>query len=193
MFVFIFYSRLYIVFSCIEQLQLHTINSYKFSFIFILLQIFPNFPCYGFFSIFLLKFYVCILLCLLHGVFIAVHQLSLVAVSRATLHWGVWLSHYSGFSCHRAWVLVEQDSVAVAHRLSNFSLLALERGLSSCGTRALLPQVVWDPPGPGIKLVSPALAGGFWTTGPPVKSLHMISGACSSVKPLDLRSVAKSL
>ena len=29
---------------------------------------------------------------------------------------------------------------------------------------------MWDLPGPGIKLVSPALAGGFWTTGPPGKS-----------------------
>ena len=30
---------------------------------------------------------------------------------------------------------------------------------------------MWDPPGPGIELVSPALAGGFLTTGPPGKSL----------------------
>ena len=26
---------------------------------------------------------------------------------------------------------------------------------------------MWNLPGPGIKLVSPALAGGFLTTGPP--------------------------
>ena len=30
---------------------------------------------------------------------------------------------------------------------------------------------MWDLPGPGIKLVSPALAGGFLTTGPPGESL----------------------
>ena len=29
---------------------------------------------------------------------------------------------------------------------------------------------MWDLPGPGIKLKSPALAGGFLTTGPPEKS-----------------------
>ena len=30
---------------------------------------------------------------------------------------------------------------------------------------------MWDPPGPGIEPVSPALAGGFLTTVPPGKSL----------------------
>ena len=30
---------------------------------------------------------------------------------------------------------------------------------------------MWDLPGPGIESVSPALAGGFLTTGPPGKSL----------------------
>ena len=45
LFVFIPYSRLHIVFSGIEQLQLHATNYDKFSF---LLQIFLNFPCYGF-------------------------------------------------------------------------------------------------------------------------------------------------
>ena len=32
---------------------------------------------------------------------------------------------------------------------------------------------MWDPPGPGIEPVSPALAGGFLTTGPPGKSLSL--------------------
>ena len=30
---------------------------------------------------------------------------------------------------------------------------------------------MWDLPGPGLELVSPALAGGFLTTAPPGKSL----------------------
>ena len=30
---------------------------------------------------------------------------------------------------------------------------------------------MWDPPGPGIELVSPALAGRFFTTVPPGKPL----------------------
>ena len=33
---------------------------------------------------------------------------------------------------------------------------------------------MWDPPGPGIKPVSPALAGGFLTTAPPGKFLKKI-------------------
>ena len=31
---------------------------------------------------------------------------------------------------------------------------------------------MWDLPGPGIPPVSPSLAGGFFTTGPPGKSPH---------------------
>ena len=42
--------------------------------------------------------------------------------------------------------------------------LALECRLSSCGPWAQLPCGMWDLPGPGIVLVSLALAGRFWTT-----------------------------
>ena len=42
-------------------------------------------------------------------------------------------------------------------------------GLSSCGSWAQLPCGMWNLPGPGIEPVSPALAGGFLTTGPPGK------------------------
>ena len=38
---------------------------------------------------------------------------------------------------------------------------ALERRLSSCGTRAYLLAGLWDLPRPGIEPMSPALAGGF--------------------------------
>ena len=47
---------------------------------------------------------------------------------------------------------------------------ALERRLSSCGTRAELLCGMWDLPGLGIEPVSPALAGGFLTTAPLGKS-----------------------
>ena len=57
---------------------------------------------------------------------------------------GVWVSHYSGFSSCTA-------SLAVVHRLSC---------AMACG----------NLPGPGIKPMSPALAGRFLTTGPPGKS-----------------------
>ena len=51
---------------------------------------------------------------------------------------------------------------------------ALECRLSSCGTQAQLLCVMWDLPRPGIKPVSPALAGGFLTTAPPSKSYYKI-------------------
>ena len=38
-------------------------------------------------------------------------------------------------------------------------------GLSSCGTRAYLPRGTWDLPGPESEPMSPALVGGFLTTG----------------------------
>ena len=43
-------------------------------------------------------------------------------------------------------------------------------GFSSCGSRPQLLCSMWDLPGPGLKPVSPALAGGFLPTAPPGKS-----------------------
>ena len=53
-----------------------------------------------------------------------------------------------------------------ARGLSSCGSWALELRLSSCGVRAQLFCVMWDLPGPGIELVSPALASGFSTTAP---------------------------
>ena len=44
-------------------------------------------------------------------------------------------------------------------------------GFSSCGARGLVAPLHWDLSGPGIELMSPALAGGFLTTGSPAKPL----------------------
>ena len=65
-------------------------------------------------------------------------------------------------------------SVVVARGLSSCGARALECRLSSCGTWAYLLRGMWDLPGPGLKPVSPALAGGFLTTAPPGKSLDHI-------------------
>ena len=81
----------------------------------------------------------------LHGVFIAVCRLSLVAGS------GAHASLYSGFSCYRAQVRGKQASVVVGHGLSC---------PMSCG-------IFQDQ---GIRPLAPALSGGFLTTGPPGKS-----------------------
>ena len=53
-------------------------------------------------------------------------------------------------------------SLVAEHRLQT-------RRLSSCGSRAQLLRGMWDPPRPGLELVSPALAGRFSTTAPPGK------------------------
>ena len=60
---------------------------------------------------------------------------------------------------------------AVAHGLGSGGSRALERRLSSCGARAQPLRGTWDPPGPGFKPASPALAGGLPTTEPPGKPL----------------------
>ena len=93
----------------------------------------------------------------------------------ATLHCGAQASHCGGFSCCGAWSLGARASVVVVHGLSSCGSRALERRLSSCGTRDQLPRSIQDLPRPGIKPVSPALAGGFLTTVPPGKSLRFIS------------------
>ena len=71
------------------------------------------------------------------------------------------ISHCSGLSCCAAWALGRS-------------------GFSSCGSRApehrlnscKLLHGMWDPPRPGIRPESPALAGGFLTTEPPGKPRH---------------------
>ena len=68
-----------------------------------------------------------------------------------------WALRRGGFSCCRAWALGAQASVVTAHRLS------------SCGTWALVAHTIWNlaiPYGPGIKPISPALAGGFLSSVP---------------------------
>ena len=57
-------------------------------------------------------------------------------------------------------------SLVAEHRLQT-------RRLSSCGSRAQLLRGMWDLPRPGLKPVSPALAGRFSTTAPPGKP-HII-------------------
>ena len=66
-------------------------------------------------------------------------------------HGSAWASDFGRFSCFRAWAL---------------GCL----GFSSCGTWVWLPCRMWNLTGTRIRLVSPALAGGFLATGPPGKS-----------------------
>ena len=64
-------------------------------------------------------------------------------------------------------------SVAVARGLSSCGSRALERRLTS-GTWAQLLRGMWDLPRPRFEPDSPALAGRFLTTVPPEKSLDEI-------------------
>ena len=86
------------------------------------------------------------------------------------LRCGARASHCGVSSCCRARALGTQASVVVARGLSSCGLRALERRLSSCGAGAQLLRGMWDLPRPGLKPMSPALAGGFLTTAPPGKS-----------------------
>ena len=83
------------------------------------------------------------------------------------------VSHCSGFSCCGARALGTWASVVVAHGLRSCGSGAVECRLSSCGTRAQLLHGIWDPPGPELEPMFPALAGGLLTTVPPGKSLQL--------------------
>ena len=55
---------------------------------------------------------------------------------------------------------------------------------------------MWDLPGPGLEPVSPALAGGFLTTAPPVKPMDfvlMVSLIYNSFIDVNLAEFLKSV
>ena len=60
-------------------------------------------------------------------------------------------------------------SVVGAYGLNSCGTWALEHRFNSCGTQAKLPCSIWHLSGSGIQPMSPALAGGFFTTKPPGK------------------------
>ena len=67
-------------------------------------------------------------------------------------------------------------SLVVEHRLQM-------RRLSNCGSRAQPLRGTWDPPGPGVEPLSPALAGRFSTSAPPGKpSSFFLSLPAAQVK-----------
>ena len=55
-------------------------------------------------------------------------------------------------------------------------------GLHSCGTQAQLLHGMWNLPGSGIELLSPHLACGFLTTGPPGDSIILSVNVCFVIK-----------
>ena len=81
---------------------------------------------------------------------------------------GALASHCGGFSCCRAQTLGLPG-------FSSFGSQALEHRLSSCGARAQLLRGMWNPPGPGIEPMSPALAVELFITEPPGKPLNVVN------------------
>lgn len=78
----------------------------------------------------------------------------------------LWLWQAGGFPPRDAQALGTRPSVAVARGLSGYGF----RGLQDVGPRVVVMRGLWlsthgELPGPGIKPVSPALAGGFLSTG----------------------------
>ena len=96
----------------------------------------------------------------LHWVFVAVRRLSLVVASG-----GYSSLPCAGFSLQ--WLRLLRSTGSRCAGFSSCGSRALECRLSSCGPRAWLLCGTWDLPGPGLEPVSPELAGGFLTTGPP--------------------------
>ena len=87
---------------------------------------------------------------------------------------GAGVSHCNGlFFGERA--LERGDSVAAARGPGSYGPQALRNRLISCGAQTQWLHGMWDLPRPGIKPMSPALAGGFFTTEPPGKSQCLIS------------------
>ena len=101
----------------------------------------------------------------LRWVLVAARGLSLVAAS----------GDYSSLRCagfSLRWLLLLWSTGSRHTGFSSCASRALERRLSSCGTWAYLLRGMWDLPGPGLKPVSPALAGRFLTTAPPGKPVE---------------------
>ena len=84
------------------------------------------------------------------------------------------------FSGARAQQLWCTGSAVVVHGLSSCGSQDLEDKFNSCGTQVQLLHSMWNLPGPGIKPISPALAGGFLPTVPPGES-HSLSDQSSFI------------
>ena len=101
--------------------------------------------------------------CAVSSFLVAINGLCLVMAdqSPSELVHSCWLAAPLGAECqHRL-------SVHRLQQLQHVSSAAATCGLSSRGTLAQWLCRMWDPPRAGAEPVSPALAGGFPTTGPP--------------------------
>ena len=111
---------------------------------------------------------------------IVVLGLSLMAVSRSLISsCNAWASHCGGFfrgaqalGCGLQ-QLQHVGSMVAATRLQNTDSVVV--------AHTQLPHGMWDLPAPGIKLVSPELASGFFTTEPPGKPKNFLTSVENAI------------
>ena len=119
----------------------------------------------------------------LYRVFVAVCTFLWLWQAGATHRCGRWASHCGDFFCCRAQALDMQASAVVADGLSSCDSQAAEHRLSSWGAQAWLLQDMLNLPPSGIKPMSSALAGEFFTIEPARKP----SGCFSWLATLQVR------
>ena len=122
--------------------------------------------------VFVVLFIFIIIIIWLCWVFVAAHRLPLVVSSQG--YSSLLCTGYSSLLCTGFslwWLLLLRSTDSRLTGFSSCGSWALGCRLSSCGAQAELLRCMWDLPGPGLKPVSPALAGRFLTTAPPGKSL----------------------
>ena len=75
--------------------------------------------------------------------------------------------------CCSSFSLVAESGLLPQTQCASFScgFWALEHKLNGCGAQAQLLHDMWDPLGPEMEPVSPAMASGFFTTEPPGKPI----------------------
>ena len=88
---------------------------------------------------------------------------------------------------HRLWSL--PASVVAVCGLSSCASRALEHRINSCGTQASLLQGMWNLPRPGIKPMSPTVAGKFLTTKQQGSPGTFFKEKASSLDWLDFSSI----
>ena len=116
------------------------------------------------FLVFAFFFYILLLTYLwLCWVFVAVLSCSKQEVLSS---YSAWTSHCSGFSCCGAQTLGHVGVSSCSTRARQLWLWNSRAQASSCGSWAQLLCGTWDPSGPGIEPMSPALAGEFFSTEP---------------------------
>ena len=118
---------------------------------------------YVFLGVFLLKKNLFIFLC---RVFVAACTFLQLWQAGVTHRRGRWASHCGGFFCCKAPALDVQASAVVANGLRSCHSQAAEHRLSSWGAQAWLLHDILNLPPSGIKPMSSALAGEFFTIEP---------------------------